>query len=399
MDRQQSLGPCEAQGRDTLAPSVIDALSGNLVPDPLSAPARDPGEFRVGTIHECTQFWDTVVTSSEMGLLVKEWAKNGVSILDFFQHFSGTYEGARFDSRTPPKMQFKNHAIPDHLIPWISGKIQDELRWGAIRVWGKEGECSPPHLVMPVGVEPAKPRKLNDARFLNLWCKDIPFTYESVTMLPQILEVGDPAFIMDQANGFFHVRLTEESQQYMGFLWDGVYYVYTVLNFGWKLAPVIYSAFAGEFAGFIRRLGIPYLYYIDDNAGGPAPVGASTLTKQERAKISAFVVSSCMTAAGYFIHLEKTEFIPSLTITWLGIGIDLAKQEFFIPQKKWDKFLRPGNGPASFVKYFGQGPGKSGRQVGFNVNRSPGHPYCMQEAVCLPGKEARILQKKFFPEQ
>ncbi|KAK3237297.1 hypothetical protein CYMTET_52615 [Cymbomonas tetramitiformis] len=339
MDGQQSLGPCEAQGRDTLAPSVIDALSGNLVPDPLSAPARDPGEFRVGTIHECTQFWDTVVTSSEMGLLVKEWAKNGVSILDFFQHFSGTYEGARFDSRTPPRMQFKNHAIPDHLIPWISGKIQDELRWGAIRVWGKEGECSPPHLVMPVGVEPAKPRKINDARFLNLWCKDIPFTYESVTMLPQILEVGDPAFIMDQANGFFHVMLTEESQQYMGFLWDGVYYVYTVLNFGWKLAPVIYSAFAGEFAGFIRRLGIPYLYYIDDNAGGPAPVGASTLTKHERAKISAFVVSSCMTAAGYFIHLEKTEFIPSLTITWLGIGIDLAKQEFFIPQKKWDKFL------------------------------------------------------------
>ncbi|KAK3287530.1 hypothetical protein CYMTET_4976 [Cymbomonas tetramitiformis] len=84
-------------------------------------------------------------------------------------------------------------------------------------------------------------------------------------MLPQILEVGDPAFIMDQANGFFH----------------------------------------------------------------------------EGAAISAFVVSSCMTAAGYFIHLEKTEFVPSdMTITcWLGIGVDLAKQEFFIPQKKWEKFL------------------------------------------------------------
>ncbi|KAK3243404.1 hypothetical protein CYMTET_46939 [Cymbomonas tetramitiformis] len=159
-------------------------------------------------------------------------------------------------------------------------------------------------------------------------------------MLPQILEKGDPAFVMDQANGFFLVRLTEDSQQYMGFLWEGVYYVYTVLNFGWKLAPIIYGAFAGEFAGFIRRLGIPYLCYIDDNTGGPAPVGESTLSKQDKAAISVFVVSSCMTAAGYFIHLHKTQFVASMVVTWLGIGIDLDTERCFIPELKWEKFLR-----------------------------------------------------------
>ncbi|KAK3262177.1 hypothetical protein CYMTET_28952 [Cymbomonas tetramitiformis] len=163
---------------------------------------------------------------------------------------------------------------------------------------------------------------------------------EGVSMIPQILETGDPAFVMDQANGFFHVKITAASQKYMGFLWDGVYYVYTALNFGWKLAPFVYSAFAGEFAGFIRRLGIPYLYYIDDNTGGPAPVGTSTLSKQDRAAISTFVVSSCMTAAGYFIHLEKTQFIASRTFIWLGIGVDLAEGKFFIPEKQWTKFLK-----------------------------------------------------------
>ncbi|KAK3279642.1 hypothetical protein CYMTET_12504 [Cymbomonas tetramitiformis] len=259
-------------------PTILEALSGQVVPDPFSAPVRNPEEFKVGSIHDCASFWNTIATSSEMGMLFRKWSREGVAIKDFFQHFSGEFEGRNYSSDIPPGGHFSNHVIPDDLAEWVSCKIQDELRWGAIRIWGQEGECQPPHLVMPVGVEPNKPRKINDARFLNLWCKDMPFTYESVSMLPQVLERGDPAWIMDQANGFFHVRITEESQQFMGFLWDGVYYVYTVLNFGWKLAPIVYSAFAGEFAGFIRRLGIPYLFYIDDNAGGPAPVGASNLS-------------------------------------------------------------------------------------------------------------------------
>ena len=71
---------------------------------------------------------------------------------------------------------------------------------------------------------------------------------------------------------------------------------------------------------------------ISDNAArGPAPVGESTLSKQDRAAISAFVVSSCMTAAGYFIHLQKTQFVASMVVTWLGIGIDLDTERFFYP--------------------------------------------------------------------
>ena len=47
-----------------------------------------------------------------------------------------------------------------------------------------------------------------------------------------------------------------------------------------------------------------------------------------------------MTAAGYFIHLEKTQFIASRTFIWLGIGVDLAEGKFFIPENQWTKFLK-----------------------------------------------------------
>ena len=125
----------------------------------------------------------------------------------------------------------------------------------------------PPHLVLPVGVEPSKPRKLNDGRFLNLWCKDSPFEFEGLHMLPALVDKGEYGYNVDDVSGYFHVRLTERSQEFFGFEWDGVYYVYTALNFGWKSAPYIYTCFSGEVAGFLRRLGLRYLFLLDDALG------------------------------------------------------------------------------------------------------------------------------------
>ena len=49
------------------------------------------------------------------------------------------------------------------------------LSTGAISLWGKVDEVDPPHLVMPLTVEPTKPSLCNDNRFLNLWIADRPF--------------------------------------------------------------------------------------------------------------------------------------------------------------------------------------------------------------------------------
>ena len=64
--------------------------------------------------------------------------------------------------------QVRNHVLSSAHKSFVSTEIQRELRIGAIRRWGKVGSVKPPHLVLPVGVEPSKPRKLNDGRFLNL---------------------------------------------------------------------------------------------------------------------------------------------------------------------------------------------------------------------------------------
>ena len=73
---------------------------------------------------------------------------------------------------------------------FVSTEIQRELRIGAVRRWGDVGNVKPPHLVLPMGVEPSKPRKLNDGRFLNLWCRDSPFEFEGLHMLPALVDKG-----------------------------------------------------------------------------------------------------------------------------------------------------------------------------------------------------------------
>ena len=43
-----------------------------------------------------------------------------------------------------------------------------ELKKGSLLVWGKVGFVQPPHLVLPITVEPTKPRMCHDERFFEL---------------------------------------------------------------------------------------------------------------------------------------------------------------------------------------------------------------------------------------
>lgn len=58
----------------------------------------------------------------------------------------------------------------------------------AMSVWGRVGTVKPPHLVLPLTVEPTKPRLCHDNRFLNLWMKDRPFKLDNFSHLPRYLE-------------------------------------------------------------------------------------------------------------------------------------------------------------------------------------------------------------------
>ena len=131
------------------------------------------------------------------------------------------------------------------LLNWVGGKrrtLLDRLRMGAISLRGKVGESEPPYLVLPLTVEPTKPRLCHDARLLNLWMVDMPFSLDSLIHLPRYVGRDTYQTVLDDKSGYDHFLSTEDSREFFGIQWGGWYFVYNTLPFGWKISPYVYHS-------------------------------------------------------------------------------------------------------------------------------------------------------------
>jgi hypothetical protein len=64
--------------------------------------------------------------------------------------------------------------------------------------------------------------------------------------------------------GYYHVGLHPSSRTFVGFKWEGKYYVYNCLPFGLLTSPWVFSKVMIELVMFWRRDGIKLLPYLDD---------------------------------------------------------------------------------------------------------------------------------------
>ena len=108
-----------------------------------------------------------------------------VDVQSFFRHFKGDFQGKFYDSDFPPRAVFPNSSTCFAFADFITSTIVERIRSGPISIWGRVGEVDPPYLVMPLTVEPSKPRLCHDERFLNLWIVDLPFKLDHLSDLPR----------------------------------------------------------------------------------------------------------------------------------------------------------------------------------------------------------------------
>ena len=132
---------------------------------------RDPNNFVAGQLHRSLGNWDGVLMESQPTKRseVWNWIENKVSILPYFSHFKVSYKGTNYDSDRPPSKIFQNNASCKPFATFIRETLLARLQTRAILLIGKVGQAAPPFLVLPLTVEPSKPRLCHDARFLNLW--------------------------------------------------------------------------------------------------------------------------------------------------------------------------------------------------------------------------------------
>ena len=148
---------------------------------------RNPDSFQASSLHNHVDFWENLISSTgyscpQVSLL--QIIREGVKVYDFFRPFKGNFKGRRYDSAVPPVSVFPNSPCCRQFCDFIDSTILDWVSQGVIKVHGVVGACSPPYLVLPLTVEPTKPRLCHDERFLNLWTRDLPFKLDHLPDLP-----------------------------------------------------------------------------------------------------------------------------------------------------------------------------------------------------------------------
>ncbi len=301
---------------------------------------RDPEYFMAGGLHKCLGEWKAILTDTEDGQQVSQWLEGGVDVKIFFRQFKGNFRGRNYNCDTPPKAYFANASTCKEFTGFIEKTLTERLRNGSVSIWGQVGEVSPPKVVMPLIVEPTKPRLCLDARYVNLWTRDCPFTLETLRDVPRMIEEGGFMTSCDEKSGYDHVCLSSESRQYFGFQWGGWYYVFNTIPFGWKASPFVYQTIGAMASGYIRERGVPCLQYIDDRLNGQA-CQHSTGEKHsnlERAKQGIYVVASVLTSLGYTLALKKSQLLPVRVIRFLGMLINTLLMAFVVPSDKRETF-------------------------------------------------------------
>ena len=139
-----------------------------------------------------------------------------MSIFPYFQHFTGFFKVERYNSHRPPKELFRNNMSCKSFANFVRKSLRNRLTTGAISLLGKVGDVQAPDIVLPLTVEPSKPHLCHDARYLNLWMRDKPFSLDSLNDLPWYVAKDSYQTVLDDKSGYDQILLSDESRTFLG---------------------------------------------------------------------------------------------------------------------------------------------------------------------------------------
>ena len=226
---------------------------------------RNPDDFQAGLLHAQPAIWEKLLSNvSHEHVDLMDVIKEGVDVKQFLTHFKGDFKGKSFDSDRPPPIVLENSRSCAQFSDFISTTILQWVSAGVLSVWGEIGQVSPPYLVLPLTFEPSKPRLCHDERYLNFWIKDLPFKQDHLSDLPRYVLPGHYQTTFDEKSGYRHVYLHPSSRTFFGLYWQGFYFTFCTLPFGWKASAFLYHNLGLAVSGAARSFGVPLSQYIDD---------------------------------------------------------------------------------------------------------------------------------------
>ena len=300
--------------------------------------------FKPANLQEHRQFWEEeILKQHPQKKTLLSWIE-GVKIEEFLNSFTDSeFQGIKLHSHYPQSQVFPNY-VPQEFETFMDDTVKEWVQSGALKDWEgirKPNEPVIPTVVSPLGIEPTKPRALWDGRFVNEFCKEIPFSMDNVVKVAEVSWKDAYFFKLDHKNGYQHVPLHRDSWKFFGIFWKGKYYVFTVLPFGWKSSPVVYHTLTEAVAMYLRSYGIPMVVWIDDMFGMTQLVYKKGNDEEQfqSAMRSMVATTWVLFLAGYFLGIPKCFLIPEQVMTYLGIDCDSRTMRFSVPEKRREKYV------------------------------------------------------------
>lgn len=267
-----------------------------------------PPRFMHGRLRARRAFWRTFVRST----LVLSWITSGFPLV------------WKDPALPAPPVRLANHNSALAHFDFARGAVAELVATGAAR---QVDHC--PTCVLPLGVV-ARPgtgklRLIWDGRWVNHYLDTPSFKYETLDQLGQVVEPGDFIFTCDLTAGYHHVDMHADSVQYMGFEWEGQFYVFTQLPFGLAPACWAFTKITRELLGKWRSAGHRNTGYIDDSLHAARSLAAA---HAQRA-----VVLADFERCGFIVNLKKST-LPSQLAPYLGALVDTCKGFLSVPPDK-----------------------------------------------------------------
>lgn len=216
-----------------------------------------------------------------------------------------------------PCFSLPNHVLTREQELFITNELKQLLQAGLIRKVAHR-----PHCVSPIGCVSKKSgsfRLIADLREVNNYSNVEKFVNEGIDTVIDIVESDDYGVTVDLKSGFFHVPVHKSSQTYLGFEWQGSFYVWCVLPFGYCGSPYYFNKVLRPVVTYLRQNGLRVSVYVDDFIN---------LAKLNKIHEDRDFMIKTLEDLGWHINYEKSQLEPKQDIDYIGYIIDTHSEKY-----------------------------------------------------------------------
>ena len=276
-------------------PEVCNADATSLSIDIVNSLVNSQPSFQAGKLKHFLPQWQTITTDPSILQIV-----TGVKI-EFINSVAPTQHYGR-----PSVFNAYQHSIVTEEIDTLLAKRV------IIPAAQETGE-----FVSTIFLRPKKDgthRTILNLKALNEYIAYHHFKMDTLEAAVNMMRPGCFMASVDLKDAYYTVPIHPSHQKYLKFYFDGVFYTYTCLPNGLASAPRIFTKLLKPVYSTLRSMGHLNSGYIDDSY-------LQGDTSKECYKNVVDTVT-LFTQLGFHVHPEKSVFIPSQKLTFLGFVLD-----------------------------------------------------------------------------